>query len=206
MHHAFRRDLADFRQAVASTPLTETVTWLSLASRWRLFAKAVRHHHDAEDAGLRPVLRPLTDAWNRAMLDELEGEHQAIDEVLAAATRGFDRVTPPPDVAAHARLVGTIERAAELITAHLEREEREMLRVLQEVLTQEQWVAIEEAHWTGALSAAETVALVPWLLHRVPGPVRRDHLARVGRADHLVWLATRATFSRRERLTFAHTG
>jgi hypothetical protein len=50
------------------------------------------------------------------------------------------------------------------------------------------------------------VTLVPWLLHRVPGPIRRDHLTRAGRAQHLLWLATRAGFTRRERLTFAHAG
>jgi hypothetical protein len=204
VHHAFRRDLADFTQAVTSTPLEETVTWLSLATRWRFFAGAVRRHHAAEDRGLRPVLRSLTDPWGRAQLDETEAEHGGIDALLEAVARGFDGVTPPPDAVAHASLMDTIQRAAELITAHLDREERETLRILQEVLTQEEWTAVEEAHFTSSVPAAEVLALVPWLLHRVPGPIRRDHLTRAGRAEHLVWLATRASFTRRERLAFAH--
>ncbi len=206
IHHAVRRDLTDFRQAVARTPLGETVTWLSLAARWRLLAAAVRRLHSAEDGGLRPALRPLTDAWGRAQLDEVGGEHGAIEGLLEAVARGFDRVTPPPDTAAHAGLVETIGHAADVITTHLGREERETLRILQEVLTQEEWSTIEEAHFTSSLPTAEVVALVPWLLHRVPGPIRRDHLARAGRAEHLVWLATRASFMRRERLAFAHAG
>lgn len=206
MHHAFRRDLADFSQAVTRTPLDETVTWLSLAARWRFLVGVLRRHHLAEDTGLRPALSRLTDAWGRAELDQAQAEHESIDAVLASVTRGFDGVTPPPDAAAHARLVEAIQHAAQLITSHLAREERETLRMLQELLTQEEWSEIEAAHFTSSLPAADVVALVPWLLHRVPGPIRRDHLARAGRAEHLVWLATRASFGRRERLAFAHAG
>jgi hypothetical protein len=206
MHHALRRDLADFRAAVSATPLDEPVTWLSLRSRWQFFVTAVLRHQAAEDAGLRPALRPLTDALGRATLDEVETEHAVIEKLLAECTKGFDLLAPPPDVNAHAALVATLHRALELVGAHLDREERETLRILQEVLTQEEWSAIEDTHFTATLPPAEVVALVPWLLHRVPGPIRRDHLARAGRAQHLVWLATRAAFTRRHRLTFAHAG
>ena len=206
MHHAFRRDLADFTAAVSATPPDEPVTWLSLAGRWRFFATSILRHQAAEDEGLRPVLRPLTDSAGRAALDDLEEEHRAIEDVLAACTRAFDRLTPPPDVHAHAELVASLRLAGELIGSHLDREEQETMRVLQEVLTPEGWARIEETHYTSTLPPADVVTLVPWLLHRVPGPIRRAHLTRAGRAQHLLWLATRAGFTRRERLTFAHAG
>lgn len=206
VHHAVRRDLAAFTAAVETTPLDAAVTWLALGSRWQLFASALRRHHTAEDAGVRPVLRPLTDVPDREVLDEIEAEHATIDDLLADCTAGFERLAPPPDVGAHTVLVSSVTRATELIGAHLDREERETLRILQEVLTPEQWAQIEETHFRSAVPPAEVVALVPWLLHQVPGPIRRDHLARAGRTEHLVWLATRSGFTRRERLVFAHIG
>ena len=206
MHHAFRRDLADFAAAVSATPPNEPVTWLSLAGRWRFCATSILRHQAAEDEGLRPVLRPLTDSAGRAALDELEEEHRAIEDELAACTRAFDRLTPPPSINAHAELATSLRRAGELIGSHLDREEQETMRILQEVLTPEEWARIEETHFTSTLPPADGVALIPWLLHRVPGPIRRDHLTRAGRAQHLLWLATRAGFARRERLTFAHAG
>ena len=206
MHHAFRRDLADFTAAVAATPPDEPVTWLSLAGRWRFLVTSMLRHQAAEDEGLRPVLRPLTDSAGRAALDDLEEQHRAIEDVLGACTRGFDRLAPPPEVDAHARLAGSLRRAAALVGSHLDREEQETMRILQEVLTPERWAQIEETHYTSTLPPADVVTLVPWLLHRVPGPIRRDHLTRAGRAQHLLWLATRAGFTRRERLTFAHAG
>ena len=206
MHHAFRRDLADFTAAVAATPPDEPVTWLSLANRWHFLVTSMLRHQAAEDEGLRPVLRPLTDSAGRAALDDLEEQHRVIEDVLGACTRGFDRLAPPPDVDAHARLAASLRRAAALVGSHLGREEQETMRILQEVLTPERWAQIEETHYTSTLPPADVVTLVPWLLHRVPGPIRREHLTRAGRAQHLLWLATRAGFTRRERLTFAHTG
>ena len=206
MHHAFRRDLADFTAAVSATPLNEPVTWLSLSGRWQFFVSSILRHQAAEDDGLRPVLRPLTDTAGRAALDELEDEHRAIEQMLAACTRGFDRLAPPPDVDAHAELMAALRRASELIGSHLDREEQETMRILQEVLTPQAWARIEEIHYTSPLPPADVVTLVPWLLHRVPGPIRRDHLTRAGRAQHLLWLATRTGFKRRERLAFAHAG
>lgn len=206
VHHAVRRDVADFTAAVEATPLDAPVTWLSLGSRWQFFAAALRRHQAAEDAGLRPALRPFTDGADRAALDEIEADHATIERLLDDCTGGFERLAPPPDVEAHAELVASVRRAGELIGAHLDREELETLRILQEGLAPEQWAEIEETHFRSAVPPAEVVALVPWLLHRVPGPIRRDHLARAGRAEHLVWLATRSGFTRRERLTFAHAG
>lgn len=203
MHHAFRRDLADFTAAVAA-PLLEPVTWLSLGSRWRFFVTSILRHQAAEDDGLRPVLRPLTDPAGRAALDDLEEEHHVIEDVLGACTRAFDRPAPPRDVRAQAELAASLRRAGELVGSHLDREEQETMRIVQEVLTAERWAHIEETHYTSTLPPADVVTLVPWLLHRVPGPIRRDHLTRAGRAQHLLWLATRAGFTRRERLTFAH--
>ena len=95
---------------------------------------------------------------------------------------------------------------SEAISSHLDREEQDTMRILQEVLTPEGWARIEATHYTSPLPPADVVSLVPWLLHRVPGPIRRDHLSRAGRSQHLLWLATRAGFTRRERLAFAHTG
>ncbi|EWT01295.1 hypothetical protein N865_10780 [Intrasporangium oryzae NRRL B-24470] len=204
MHHAFRRDLGAFAEAVRVTPAADRGTWQALARRWELLAEALHHHHAGEDAGLWPALLARTDDAGRRVLRAMEAEHAEVDPVLEACDAGFRRLSGHADEDARAALAVRLCAAREGLGRHLAHEERDALAIVQQVLTHEEWDAIEEEHFRAGLRPAQLLALVPWCLHGLPGPVVRDLLGRAGRAQRLVWLVTRAGFARRERRAFRH--
>ena len=62
MHHAFRRDLANFAGAVRGTPVADRATWQALDQRWQRFSTILHHHHSGEDAYIWPALVAAVDA------------------------------------------------------------------------------------------------------------------------------------------------
>ena len=93
MHHAFRRDLANFAAAVRGTPVADRRTWQALEQRWQRFAAILHHHHSGEDTFIWPALVAAVDAGgspaDRATLEAMEAEHGEIDPMLEACARGF---------------------------------------------------------------------------------------------------------------------
>ena len=207
MHHAFRRDLRAFAAAAADTPVEARSTWRALAERWTLFSQALHHHHSGEDAGLWPLLVSRADADGRETLEAMEAEHAEIDPILTACAAGFERLAGHTDEDARCALAVRLVAARESLGRHLRHEECDAIALIQEHLTNEEWHALEEEHFKKGLSLQRLVTLVPWALHEVPGPVRRDLFAQPGgRAHHAMWLATRRSFERRERLAFRYVG
>src|SRR6478752_1873840 len=73
MHHAFRRDLTAFRAATEVADLADHPRWLALDRRWRIFASTLHRHHEAEDAGLWPlILERVAAAGDDAARDVLD--------------------------------------------------------------------------------------------------------------------------------------
>ncbi len=207
MHHAFRRDLAAFAAAAAATPVEARSTWRALAERWDTFAHALHHHHTGEDTGLWPLLLERVDGTGRETLEAMEAEHAEIDPILAACAAGFERLASHEDEDARAALAVRLVAARESLGRHLRHEECDAIALIQQHLTNEEWHALDEEHFKKGLSIQRLLALVPWALHEVPGPIRRDLFAQPGgRAHHAMWLATRRSFERRERLAFRHVG
>ena len=204
MHHAFRRDLAAFAAAASATPAQARTTWRALASRWELFAFALHHHHCGEDAGLWPLLLERTDDSGRATLLAMEAEHAEIDPVLQACAAGFERLAAHPDDDARAALAIRLTAAKGSLARHLEHEETKAIEMVQQVMTQQEWLTLEEEHFRAGVRTADVLALVPWALHQVPAPLRRTLFARTGRPHHLMWLVTRRGFEQRERVAFAY--
>jgi iron-sulfur cluster repair protein YtfE (RIC family) len=204
MHHAFRRDLAAFVAAAVATPVQARSTWRALAARWDLFAEVLHHHHSGEDAGLWPVLMERADDDGQRVLLAMEAEHAEIDPILQACAAGFERLAHHEDEDARAALAVRLCAAKASLGRHLEHEETEAIAILQQVLTHEEWHAIEQEHFAKDLAFSQVLALVPWATHGVPGPLRRSVFAKTGRANQVIWQLTRRGFERREREAFAY--
>lgn len=205
MHHAFRRDLTAFAAAAAATPVSDRESWTALADRWELFSTALHHHHSGEDSGLWPLLMDRTDDTGRAVLRAMEDEHAEIDPTLEACAAGFARLATHPDEDTRAALAVRLVAGRERLTGHLRHEETEAIAILQQVLSAEEWERLEEEVFREGITFRQVVDLVPWVLHEVPGPVRRQLFAQPGgRMHRLIWRVTRRGFERRDRVAFRH--
>ena len=207
MHHAFRRDLTAF-VAAARTPVGDRRTWQRLERRWQLFSTVLHHHHSGEDAGLWPLLLERADAAgdreSRATLEAMEAEHGEIDPLLASVAAGLARLAAHADEDERAALEVRLVAARERLGAHLAHEERDAMAILQRYATPEDWARVGKEHFDPAYGPRLLLAVIPWLLHRLPAEAV-DRLVKEdgGRALLLLWrLVLRRPFERRERLTF----
>ena len=204
MHHAFRRDLAAFAQAVPRTPLEDRVAWPALLRRWEVLTGALHHHHRAEDTWLWPALLQRADRDEQAVLAAMEAEHDEIDPLLESCRRGLRLLASgrgrPDDRAA---LGVRISAAREGLGRHLAHEERDALRILQRRLTAGEWRDLE-ARFGEGLRPRDLLVLVPWTVHGLPGDELRELHRRAGRVHRLVWRLTRRRFERLDRRAFRH--
>ena len=175
VHSALRRDLVRARLVLAEpTPLTgERRTALADHVRWLM--DFLHHHHTNEDDGLYPLV--------------LE-KNPAAGELLGVMNADHHRITPrilELDVAARAYRTGAAGSDAALLAAlealeadmcpHLEREEREMMPVVSQSITNGEWRAWEDG-FTKVKSMKQLADEGHWLLDNLD-PGRRDFVVRL---------------------------
>ena len=204
MHHAFRRDLGKFVHAAQQTPVHDRTTWRLLAERWSVFAEVLHLHHSGEDAGLWPWLREHGTPEDRTTLDAMEAEHAEIDPLLAACAEGLARLEDHADDDARAALAVRLVAARDSLGRHLDHEETDAIPILQRLMTQEQWLAIDEEFFKPELTPRLAVRLVPWAAYGHPREVLERVFAETGLGFRVVWLATRRRFAAREARTFRY--
>jgi hypothetical protein len=100
---------------------------------WDAFRDQLDNHHSAEDDDLWPVLRrELSDSGDLATVDAMVAEHQQIPPALAdvdAALRSGGELAAP------------VEHLSTVVLDHLAHEEREVLPIIEQHLTQAHWRA-----------------------------------------------------------------
>lgn len=204
MHHGFRRDLTRFVEAARTTPVEDRDTWQALTRRWELFASLLHHHHSGEDATLWPALESKADATGRATLAAMEAEHGEIDPLLAACAAGFTHLAAGPDDDARRALSVRLVATRERLGAHLRHEETEAIELIQAVMTQQEWLEIDEV-FRKEMTLAQVLQMVPWALSGLPGDVRHELFTQPGGSAYRVVAAlTCRRFERRERRTFGY--
>jgi hypothetical protein len=210
MHRGFRRDLENFARATWSTPVGDRATWRLLYDRWRLFSTILHHHHTGEDAGLWPLLLERVDAAGdtagRTTLEAMAAEHAGIDPLLAACSVGFARLAGTADDAARTALAADVAAARDHLGGHLQHEERDAMRLLQQYLRHTDWERVGKEFFEPAYSTRDLLDVVAWVMHGLP----REGVARMreqqgGRVLVAMWrLFLRRPFGRRERRAFRY--
>ena len=209
MHHAFRRDLTRFRDAVRLTPLEDRHTWRALAARWVRLAEVLHHHHTVEDDHMWPLVRrrvdERSDPGGREVLESMAAEHELLDPALEACGRGLEAMAAAPSEDRRNALDVHVSTTRTLLLDHLRHEETEALPLLQRMLTVEDYAVAEEAAQKG-YPVRMTVFLVPWVADGVPPDIVRHTLGKAGPAYQLLLQLCRPFYARAERLAFAHIG
>jgi iron-sulfur cluster repair protein YtfE (RIC family) len=161
-HDAFRRDLAHLARTASRRPaqLDEPARRTAVQAGWELFKTQLHIHHTAEDADLWPRMR--THLANRsdelALLQAMQDEHARIDPLLATVEGAFaDRD------GGHQRLGDTVDALASTLYGHLGHEERDVLPLIDQSLTQAEWQAFgnDQRRRIGIRGAAQ---FLPWVL------------------------------------------
>jgi hemerythrin-like domain-containing protein len=164
----------------------------------------LHHHHSGEDAGLWPLLMERSDEAGRATLEAMEAEHSEIDPLLRSCAEGFARLAEADDDDARAALAVRLVATKERLAHHLQHEETEAIALVQEHLTEEDWLALEQEHFRAGLSPKQMFRLVSWAAYGIPDEVRREVLAKTGLLFVVLWRLGRRGFARTERRAFRY--
>ncbi|GGP87195.1 hypothetical protein GCM10010185_71200 [Saccharothrix coeruleofusca] len=168
VHNALRRELEHIARVTVRID-DDPRRVLRTAVGWRLFKRSLRIHHGAEDDVLWPMLRQrLADrSGDLAVLEAVEAEHAAIDQVVAAV----DDLVARPE-ADRLRLGDLTDSLVTGVRGHLRHEEEVVVPLIERALTTAQWAAFEQVH--NLRMGADAPRLLPWLLEgAAPGSVAR---------------------------------
>jgi hemerythrin-like domain-containing protein len=168
-HDAFRRDLARLIAAADS----RTGDPAAFRHGWATFENYLTIHHTAEDKSLWPPLRAKVgaDPDRIALVDAMEAEHAVLDPMMESV----DRQLASGDTS---QLRATMEEMGAALTAHLEHEEDEGLKLVDAVLTEKEWEAFgdEQRRAVGLRGGA---TFFPWALDGAGPGVEQRVLALV---------------------------
>ena len=166
-HRAFRRDVTTLARAASRDTLRDPVRRVTVGTGWEVFRRQLLLHHQAEDAGVWPVLRTRLAgrADDLAVLDEMAAEHSLIDPLVATVDQALgDERLPLGDV---------IGELASTLGGHLDHEERDALPLIGATLTDAEWLGL----MASLQPAPELSELVPWLVDGLPPDDAADVLA-----------------------------
>jgi hemerythrin-like domain-containing protein len=109
-----------------------------------LMCYSLHAHHDGEDKILWPVLRARLSATERRLLDKIEIQHATINDSIECVNIARRRWLDRPDDEHNRELAGELQTLCELVTEHIEDEERDILPMAAAYLTEAEWHAINE--------------------------------------------------------------
>jgi hemerythrin-like domain-containing protein len=175
VHSALRRDLVRARLVLEGpAPLTgERRTALADHVQWLM--DFLHHHHSNEDDGLFPLVLEKNPAAGE-LLGVMDADHHRIAPrilELDVAARSYRSSATGSDAALLAAVKGLLAD----MCPHLEREEREMMPVVSETITNGEWRAWEDA-FTKVKSMKQLADEGHWLLDNLD-PVHRDFVVHL---------------------------
>ncbi|GAA1758408.1 hemerythrin domain-containing protein [Nonomuraea sp. AD125B] len=128
-HRGLRRDFGRLADALDRCPDTDEARRALIDEHTAMQLRALHHHHSDEDENIWPLLRGLVPAAVE-VLDRLESDHQEIDVVI-------ERLTGPSRPAAEQ--AADLRRLHELLNAHLDLEESQVVPLIRAHVTPEWW-------------------------------------------------------------------
>jgi len=206
LHHAFRRDLRDFRAAAARAAAADQPAWGRLAGRWGLFTSELHTHHTKEDEILWPLLaghaRAAADLDSLRTLEQMEEEHGVLDPLLTSCDAGFAALSRRADRDVRDDLLDDLADLAAALDQHLGHEESAAVPILQRYVAGDEWEVIEREKFRGRPSVGHARRFLPWIFKGLDEAAAARVLAIGGPGMRLLLASARRGFERREAEAF----
>jgi len=206
LHHAFRRDLRDFRAVAARTRHDDAAAWQRVHERWSLFTSELHSHHTKEDEILWPLLaeraRAADDVESLQVLAEMEDEHAVLDPLLASCGAGLTALAGKADADVLGDLLDDLAQLETVLDEHLGHEESAAVPILQRYVPGDEWDVIEREKFRGRPSVGHARRFLPWIFKGLSEDVAARVGAIGGPGMRLLLASSRRGFARREAEVF----
>ena len=142
VHAAVRRDLDRLARALATAPDGDAARARDLQRAYLNLHTQLKHHHEQEDRHVFPALSRF--GIDTALLADMESEHHAMSESLAATAAAMAQYAATGDAAdaADARL--SVDKTRFVVDRHLNHEEGELEPLLRPHLETAEWKQVEK--------------------------------------------------------------
>ena len=141
VHESLRVTLGRFVDATARLDPAKLAA--VLGSRWALFSRALHHHHEVEDGDFFPLVKSKRqDA--ASLVDRLEREHVDLVTRLDAVDAAISALEASPSAATKERVHDSIKTVRDELVPHLDVEDKELLPVAAEAISDEVWKQMSE--------------------------------------------------------------
>ncbi len=171
VHNALRRDLERAHTVLTREPLSDERQLAAISDHLAWMMTFLDAHHRSEDVGLYPLVRER-DPGAAAVLDDMHRDHEVVAEAVSALERA---VTDDPAHRTPAAIVAAVDDLRDVLLPHLEREEREVMPVVSQAITNAEWAAIEQEHNLDGKSMAQLGLEGHWLIDGVT-PADRERV------------------------------
>lgn len=127
VHTAMLREFRLAPAAVRRTSVQDIKQAGAVADHLRFLGLLLHHHHQAEDELLWPKLRGRVEPSSIEVIDEVEAQHEVIDDLLNRVHERRTAWAEDPSGANRDNLAADLERLHTVLAAHLHLEERALL-------------------------------------------------------------------------------
>lgn len=177
VHRLFRREYRLAPQLVRAVADGDTARAAVVGAHLTELGEMLHHHHTGEDELVWPRLHERASLHN-ALISRMEREHEAVDALLTQVADALAAWTPAATAAARDELAAALEALGQQVAAHLDGEEREVLPIIEEHLTMEEWAEVGQRGAAG-LPKARMLVLLGGILEDASDAERRDFLAHM---------------------------
>ncbi|MCB1238323.1 MAG: hemerythrin domain-containing protein [Tetrasphaera sp.] len=171
VHTAMLREFRLLPDAVRAVPQGDVRRARPVVDHVRFMLDMLHHHHESEDTLLWPPLRKRATLAEVALIDEGEGQHEELAQVIATTVAALDGWAGTANTEDRATTAAGIERVHSSLEAHLDFEERRLLPLVSTLLTHEEWAAISEVARSAVPPKQRTLALGMFLYEGDPAVV-----------------------------------
>jgi len=138
IHRVFRREFTLLPLQIAAVADGDVQRAERIGAHAALLLDVLHHHHEGEDLLLWPRLRER--APNRSTLfDTMDTEHSTLAEAVERVQQQLARWRAGAETAAATELAAAIADLTPALIEHLDQEERDVLPLVNELLTQDEW-------------------------------------------------------------------
>lgn len=177
VHRLFRREYRLAPQLVRAVADGDTARAAVVGAHLTELGEMLHHHHTGEDELVWPRLHERASLQD-ALISRMEREHERVDALLAQVADGLAAWTPTAAATARDELAGALEALEQQLAAHLDGEEREVLPIIEEHLTMEEWAEVGQRGAAG-LPRARMLVLLGGILEDASEAERRAFLGHL---------------------------
>ena len=177
VHRVFRREFGLAPRLVAQVPAGDVARAGVVAAHLTEMCSMLHHHHSGEDALVWPRLQERADLATD-LVERMEEQHGRVGALLHRVDDLLPRWAASADSGVRDELSDVLEDVSAALDEHLAEEEREVLPLVEQHMTAEEWAEIGERAMA-SITKPRLLVLLGHILEETSPEERKAFLAHI---------------------------